>query len=103
MGMTNYTNSGSIEFKFFRPQAKSVRVMGDFNGWAQPGLPLEHLGDGWWSAAACFNPGNYRFRYLADGVWYTDFASNGVELTKYGYNSLLVVPRDAGSLPAAPA
>ena len=97
--MTSYTNSGSIEFKFFRPQARSVRVMGDFNGWAQPGLALEPLGDGWWSASVCFNPGDYRFRYLADGIWYTDFASNGIELTKYGYNSLLVVP----STPAASA
>lgn len=95
--MTNVTNNGSVEFRFFRPAAKSVRVMGNFNRWAGPGLALQPTGDGWWTAAACFNPGEYRFRYLVDGVWYTDFAANGVELTKYGYNSVLVVPRDPAS------
>lgn len=92
--MTSYTNQGYVEFKFFRPHVRSVRVMGDFNGWTGAGLMLENQGDGWWAASVCFDPGNYRFRYLADGVWYTDFASNGIEISKYGYNSLLVVPRE---------
>ncbi len=42
--MTSYTNNGYVEFKFFRPQARSVRVMGDFNGWAGAGLALENVG-----------------------------------------------------------
>src|SRR4051794_25904150 len=92
--MTSYNNNGCIEFAFYRPDVKSVRVMGDFNDWAGTGLMLEPQGKGWWGAAVCFDPGKYRFRYLADGVWYTDFASNGVELTKYGYNSVLLVPAE---------
>jgi 1,4-alpha-glucan branching enzyme len=92
--MTSLTQQGCVEFRFFRPEASSVRVLGDFNGWNGTGVKLEPAGDGWWSAAVCFNPGKYRFRYLADGVWYTDFAANGIEMSKYGYNSILLVPRD---------
>ncbi len=37
--------------------------------------------------------GEYRFRYVADGVWYTDYASYGVESSKLGgWNSVLFVP-----------
>ena len=51
-------------------------------------------GDGWWTAAVPLPHGEYRFRYVADGVWYTDFASNGVERTRKGtWNSILVVPQ----------
>ena len=99
--MTSYNETGAVEFKFFRPQARSVRVMGDFNGWSGAGLALEYRGDGWWGALACFNPGSYRFRYLADGVWYTDFAAHGVELTKYGYNSVLYVPGNGSRMKKA--
>jgi hypothetical protein len=38
------------------------------------------------------DPGEYRFRYWADGHWFTDYASHGVELGKHGWNSVLVVP-----------
>ena len=43
-------------------------------------------------AEARFEPGEYRFKYVADGVWYTDYASNGIEPCKNGGNSILVIP-----------
>ena len=45
-----------------------------------------------------FDSGEYRFRYSADGEWYTDYASNGIEMVDKGVNSVLVVPeRRAGA------
>jgi len=29
-------------------------------------------------ASTKLSPGDYRFRYVADGVWYTDYASHGI-------------------------
>src|SRR5687768_14797592 len=95
--MTNLGKNGSVEFRFFRPGASDVRVTGTFNGWSKA-LAMHPGGNGWWVLKMDLEPGEYQFRYVADGVWYTDFASNGIEVTKFGWNSVLVVP----GMPAAP-
>ena len=91
--MTSVRIDGTIEFRFFRPDALSVGVAGDFNGWRGAALEMEREGSGWWFVAARLPAGDYRFRYLVDGRWFTDFAANGVELDKMGWNSVLVVPQ----------
>lgn len=89
--MTERNGSGQIEFRFFRPGATEVKVAGEFTRWDREPLRMRSAGDGWWTTAAAIEPGEYRFRYVADGKWYTDFAANGVEATKSGWNSVLVV------------
>lgn len=90
--MTSVTTDGKVEFSFFRPDVRQVTVVGDFNSWRMDALQMESRGDGWWRAEMQLQGGDYRFRYLADGTWYTDYASNGVEIGKMGCNSVLVVP-----------
>jgi 1,4-alpha-glucan branching enzyme len=89
--MTSVLENGSIAFRFYRPGVRQVNVVGSFNEWHRKGLPMRPLANGWWAAEGEFEPGDYQFRYLADGVWYTDYAANGVENTKHGWNSVLVV------------
>ena len=39
-------------------------------------------------------PGTYEFRYLAGGVWHTDYAAFGVSSSPFGgQNSVLRVPK----------
>jgi 1,4-alpha-glucan branching enzyme len=90
--MTSIRPDGRVEFRFFRPNAADVKVLGTFNEWNGESLILEPEGDGWWSAVADLQSGEYRFRYWADGHWYTDFASHGVEMGRHGWNSVLIVP-----------
>ncbi len=92
--MTTLKDDGCVEFRFFRPQAGEVRIAGDFNAWSsQTGLTMDRQGDGWWVAEASLPPGEYRFRYCADGRWFTDYAAYGVESTPHGWNAVLVVPK----------
>jgi 1,4-alpha-glucan branching enzyme len=91
--MTIVRQDGSVEFRFFRPEARDVRVAGDFNGWSGESLHMKPAGNGWWTARTNLGSGEYRFRYVADGRWFTDYASNGVEFAKLGLNSLLIVPK----------
>ena len=98
--MTSVKPNGSIEFRFYRPGVRDVRVVGCFNGWCTSpltALRMRPAGDGWWVATATLPPGDHRFRYVADGQWYTDYAANGIEHGKLGINSLLFVPEIAGS------
>jgi len=91
--MTSLRGDGNVEFRFYRPGVEHVDVAGDFNGWRGSSLSMRPQGDGWWVAETPLPPGEYRFRYLADGRWFTDFAAHGVELGPGGWNAVLVVPR----------
>lgn len=101
--MTSVTKEGRVEFWFFRREVSDVRVVGDFAASGDGGFPMTDGRHGWWRVKIELDPGEYRFRYVADGVWYTDYASNGVEVSNTGINSLLVVPEREGHAAAARA
>ncbi|MBC8107458.1 MAG: hypothetical protein H7Z14_12770, partial [Anaerolineae bacterium] len=85
-------SDGRIEFRFYRPGAADVQIVGTFNNWNPKTLSMRPVGQGWWTATSTIDTGEHFFRYIADGHWYTDFAANGVEKNKYGWNSILIVP-----------
>lgn len=88
--MVNVEN-GIVEFKFFRPQAQAVYLAGDFNEWRTDQLLMGRGADGYWSCRMQLPTGVYKFRYCADGVWYTDYAAFGVEPGQFGMDSVLNV------------
>jgi 1,4-alpha-glucan branching enzyme len=89
--MTSVTEDGCVEFRFYRPRASQVSVVGEFNSWLDGVTPMRLDADGWWIASTKLSPGDYRFRYVADGVWYTDYASHGIEAGPNGWNAVLVI------------
>lgn len=94
--MTIIRDDSTVEFRFYRPMAADVKLAGDFTAWAEHAISLVALGDGWWMGSLKLEPGEYRFRYIADGNWFTDFASHGVEVSKQGWNSVLLIPDATG-------
>jgi 1,4-alpha-glucan branching enzyme len=90
--MTELGKDGIVRFSFYRPGVSGVSIATDVADW-EPQHSMHSNGNGWWSATLALSGGEYRFRYVADGEWYTDFASNGVEHRKGGgWDSVLVVP-----------
>ncbi|MFP4139580.1 MAG: isoamylase early set domain-containing protein [Phycisphaerae bacterium] len=91
-------------FRFYRPGVREVLIAGDFNDWNAARTPMTSVGNGYWSAELDLPAGEYRFRYCADGEWFTDYAAFGVEPGEYGLDSLVRVPQRSVSLVAkAPA
>lgn len=82
-------NGNTVEFRFFRPQAQHVCLVGDFNGWNQDALPMDLTPGGYWVTRLDLPAGTFSFRYFADGQWFTDFAAFGLENGPYGLNSVL--------------
>lgn len=82
---------GIVEFRFFRPGAHRVHLVGDFNGWEASAtvMFLEPSGD--WVRCLRLQRGTYRFKYLADGEWFPDYAAFGVEWGPLGVNSVAVI------------
>lgn len=88
--MVNESN-GVVEFRFYRPEARQVALAGDFNDWRADQVFMRRDMDGYWSAKLMLPTGVYKFRYCADGVWYTDYAAFGVEPGRYGMDSVVRV------------
>lgn len=51
------------------PEAKDVRVTGDFTRWEKQGIRLSHDGNGRWRTVLPLGPGEYQYRLLVDGKW----------------------------------
>ena len=83
-----------VEFSFFRPQAGHVHLVGDFNHWRGADMPMARSTDGYWRARLRLPTGEFRFRYCADGNWFTDYAAFGVEHDVLGLNSIVRVGRE---------
>ena len=92
--------SNAVEFQFYRPEAQQVHLAGEFNDW-QRDLPMSRGDDGYWTAELPLPAGEFRFRYCADGQWYTDFAAFGVEPGRFGLDSVVRVPAQPLRVPAA--
>jgi len=54
------------------PEAKDVRVTGDFTRWAKKGIRLSFDGNGRWTTVLPLTPGRYQYRLLIDGMWRDD-------------------------------
>jgi 1,4-alpha-glucan branching enzyme len=67
-------------------EAKSVHVLGDFNGWDPEATPLQPRKSGAFSATTSVESGyDYRFRYLVDGErWISDSAADGLVPNRFG-------------------
>ena len=88
--MVNVEN-GTVEFSFFRPEAQAVHIAGDFNNWRTDQLKMKRGQDGYWTCRLQLPAGVYKFRYYADGTWYTDYAAFGVDPGQFGMDSILNV------------
>ncbi len=89
--MVTQLHNGSIEFRFYRPGAKDVTLVGDFNGWHLTSLTMTRSPDGWWRCQVRIAPGCYHFRYLSDGEWFMDYAAFGLDYGPHGLNSVVSV------------
>ena len=72
-------SDGKTEFAYFRPSARCVCVVGDFNDWTPGRHVLQHDAHGWWRTVIVLRPGDYQFKYLVDQtLWEVDYAAFGV-------------------------
>ena len=63
-----------VTFRFRRPEAQSVVLLGDFNNWNESAHPMAfHAPTGEWNLAIPLKPGRYEYKFLVDGMdWWND-------------------------------
>jgi len=81
-----------VEFVADFPNAGSVYLAGEFNGWDPTVIPLTKDDDGLWRGTVELEPGTYQYKFVVDGTWIED--PGNPETTDDGHggvNSILVV------------
>ena len=83
-----------ILFCFHDDAAKKVTLCGDFNGWDHESIPFARNGDGLWhTSIPCRPAGSYRYKFLIDGLRWTEDPSHGLKDDDGlgGFNSILSI------------
>lgn len=62
-----------IKFAFQAPaNVKEVRLCGDFSGWEDGAIIMKNSKSGEFSKIILLEPGEYQYKFWADGMWYND-------------------------------
>ncbi len=74
-----------VQLVLLEPQARSVAVAGDFNGWNPDRTPLSRVDGGVWTATIPLKPGRYHYMYVVDGTqWVADPFAREESLDGFG-------------------
>ncbi len=61
-----------VMFRTFRPSARIISVVGDFNGWNPENDLMRRGNDGIWRLEKRLARGIYRYKFIIDGEWLPD-------------------------------
>ena len=61
-----------VHFTLSAPEAHTVSLLGDFNGWQADPHALKKDKKGDWKISINLTPGRYEYRFLVDGEWQND-------------------------------
>jgi Carbohydrate-binding module 48 (Isoamylase N-terminal domain) len=87
-----------VKFMITAPQANSVSIVGDFNGWDAAATPAVRREDGSWEMFVPLRPGRYVYSFVLDGEHFiTDPAAPITPDDGYGRNNSVVVVAGAVS------
>lgn len=79
-------------FQITLPEAHSVVLMGDFNGWDHSANPMKKSRAGVWKTQLQLKTGEYQFRYLVNEYEWVNDDEAPVVANAFGtYNSLVKV------------
>jgi len=66
------TSKNMILFRTYRPQARMISLVGDFNGWNPEHDLMKRGYDGIWRLEKRLSAGVYRYKFIVDGEWVPD-------------------------------
>ena len=79
-------------FTYIDSNAKSVAVVGSFNGWDSTKNMLTRSADGVWSTSIMLAPGRYEYQLMVDGKLIADPGAQQTAESEFGAaNSVLIV------------
>jgi hypothetical protein len=92
--------AADYEFRLNKPDAQSVMVMGEFNGWK--GQPMAKSGSGTWTAKVSLSPGTHAYKFLVNGSEWIFDPENSKRKTADGVENSAVEISASGASTARP-
>ena len=80
----------AINFICNAPQARSVSLVGDFNGWDAAAHTMKQMPDKAWLLTVELKHGHHRYAFLVDGVLTLDPRAQGITRSDKGERVSLV-------------
>lgn len=80
----------TVNFICVAPEAQSVSLVGDFNGWNAQAHPMQQMPDKAWMLAVPLKHGHHRYAFLVDGQLALDPRAQGVTRNDKGERVSLV-------------
>jgi hypothetical protein len=75
----------SVTFKFRAPEtAHDVKLCGNFTNWELGAIVMSHAKSGEWQAKVSLEPGEYEYKFVANGVWMNDPAADRQKTNEQG-------------------
>jgi 1,4-alpha-glucan branching enzyme len=73
MAVENRKQDGEVTFVLKGyPDARQVYLAGDFNQWNSARHRMSRARDGSFKVKVSLKPGEYQYKFIADGVWIAD-------------------------------
>ena len=85
-----------VHFAIMAPTARTVALVGDFNGWDANATPLRAVsaGPGLWTVTVPLASGTYQYAFVIDGTaWVADPTSGIAVKDEFGASSSLMIVR----------
>jgi len=79
-----------VEFSFESPQAKSVKLAGDFTNWEMCPIDMLCSSNGTWSTVVPLSPGTYSYRFIVNGEWCDDPGSKHHSPNPFGGRNAII-------------
>ena len=61
-----------VSFSLSAPDARNVKLAGDFTGWEDDSREMKRQRNGSWKATVAVPPGQHEYRFIVDGQWADD-------------------------------
>ena len=87
-----HEDQSGVYFAVWAPNARSVSVIGDFNQWNPQVNRMTKAKDGSFRARMKLPPGEFQYKFVVDGMWFSDPAAQAQVINQHGsLNSVIQV------------
>ena len=82
-----------IQFSYYNPDADTVNLAGNFNGWSKTANPMKNDGSGLWTITLSLSPETYQYKFVVNG---SEWVEDPCEFDRTddgfgGYNSVIII------------
>ena len=81
----------NAEFIYYSPDAMSVYISGEFNGWDTQSFPMKKDKNGVWRSKVKLLPGRYEYKLFSDNAWIESLSDAETVSNPFGTQNFIIL------------